>query len=190
MRIRQAIVFWVLVAAAVCRIAAAEDDSNVRQEVLVGTKDAAIKYFTDREFKTDGEQLKGATKAIDPTKFVTVEITDFKSSSGHVEATFRIGGRFGFDGALIVKDQKTSLMATADIRQDVAMVVDYATIDNRLSIDARVTEAKFHVDLVKMEPSNLPGGAALVTEAAEKELDRQKADRIKELNDWLAEQYL
>jgi hypothetical protein len=190
MQIRQAIVLLVLLGAAVCRIAAAEDDSNVRQEVLSGTQEAAIKYYTDREFKTDGEQLKGVSNAIDPEKHIAVEITSFKSGSGHVELALRINGRFGFDGTFTAQGKKTDVKATADVRQDVAMVVDYATIENRLSIDARVTEAKFHVDLVKMEPSNVPGGAALVTEVAEKELDRQKAELIKELDDWLAEQYL
>lgn len=190
MQIRRSIVFLVLLGAAMCRIAAAEDDSNVRQEVLVGTRDAAIKYYTDREFKIDGEQLKGITKAVDPKKYVAVEITGFKFGTSHIEASFRIDGRFGFDGTLKVKDKSTDVKATADIRQDVAMVVDYETVENRLSIDARVTEVKFHADLVKMEPSNVPGGAALVTEAAEKELERQKAELIKELNEWLAEQYL
>jgi hypothetical protein len=190
MQIRRATAVLAMLAAAVCRMAAAEEDSNIRQEVLAGTQDAAIKFYTDREFKIDGEQLKGITKAIDPKKYVTVEITDFKYRSGHVEVTFRINGRFGFDGTLTVKDKKTDLKATADIRQDVEMVVDYATVENRLSIDARVTEARFHVNLVKLEPSNIPGGETLVTEAAEKELARQKAELIKELNEWLAEQYL
>jgi hypothetical protein len=190
MRIRRATALMVLLTAALCRIAAAEDDSNVRQEVLVGARDAAIKYYTDREFKIDGEQLKGITQAVDPKKYVTVEITGFKFGSSHIEATFRSDGRFGFDGTLTANGKKTDLKATVDIRQDVAMVVDYETVANRLSIDARVAEAKFHVDLVKMEPSNIPGGAALVTEAAEKELERQKAELIKKLNDWLAEQYL
>jgi hypothetical protein len=171
-------------------MAAADDDSNLRQEALLATHDAAIKYFTGREFKTDGEQFKGVTKAIDPEKHTAVEITNFKSGSGHVELSLRINGRFGFDGTFTAQGKTTGVTATADIRQDVEMVVDYATIENRLSIDARVTEAKFHVDMVKLEPSNVLGGAALVTEAAEKELDRQKAELMKELNDWLAEQYL
>jgi hypothetical protein len=190
MQIRQTTALMVLLAAAACRMAAAEDDSNVRQEVLSGTQDAAIKYYTDREFKIDGEQLKGVTKAIDPKKYVAVDITDFKSSSVHIEATFRINGRFGFDGTLTVNGKTTDAKTTADICQDVEMVVDYATVENRLSIDARVTEAKFHVSLVKMEPSDIPGGEALVTEAAENELERQKDKLIKELNEWLAEQYL
>ena len=190
MQIRQAIVLLVLLGTAMGRVAAADDDANVRQEVLVGARDAGIKYYTDREFKIDGEQLKGITQAIDPKKYVTVEITGFKFGSSHIEASFRIDGRFGFDGTLKVKDKSTDVKATADIRQDVEMVVDYENVENRLSIDARVTEAKFHVDLVKMEPSDIPGGVALVTEAAEKELERQKAELIKELNDWLAEQYL
>ncbi|HEY4233905.1 MAG TPA: hypothetical protein VGM76_10785 [Lacipirellulaceae bacterium] len=190
MLIRQATALVVLLAVAACRMAAADEDSNLRQEVLAGTQDAAIKYYTDREFKTDGEQLKGITKAIDPEKHIAVDVTSFKSSSGHVEATFRINGRFGFAGTLTVKGKSTDVKATADIRQDVEMVVDYATVENRLSIDARVTEVKFHVNLVKTEPSDIPGGEALMAEIAEKELERQKAELIKELNDWLAEQYL
>jgi hypothetical protein len=180
----------VLLAAAVCRMAAAEDDSNVRQEALSGAQDAAIKFYTDREFKIDGEQLKGILQAIDPKKFVTVEITNFKFGASHIEAAFRTGGRFGFDGALTANGKKSDLKATVDIRQDIEMVVDYEVVEGRLSIDAQVTEAKFHVELVKIDPSDVPGGATLVREVAEKEIERQKPERIKEFNDWLAEQYL
>jgi hypothetical protein len=190
MQIRRATVLMLLLAAAAGRMAAADDDSNLRQEALSATHDAATKYLTDREFKTDGEQLKGITKAIDPEKHIAIEITSFKSSSGHVELALRINGRFSFDGTFTAQGKTTDVKAAADIRQDVEMVVDYATIENGLSIDARVTEAKFHVDLVKLEPSDLPGGAALLTEAAEKELEGRKAELVKELNEWLAEQYL
>ncbi len=190
MRTRQAIVFLVLLGAAVCRMAAAEDEASVRQDVLVGARDATIKYYTDREFKIDGEQLKGTLQAVDPQKYVTIEIKEFKFGANHIETTFRTEGRFGFDGKLTANGKKSDLKATVDIRQDVEMVVDYEVVDGRLSIDARVTEAKFHVDLVKMDPGDVPGGATLVREVAEKEIERQKADRIKEFNDWLAEQYL
>jgi hypothetical protein len=168
-------------------VARADDEDEARRTALDLTQQAAVEYLTDREFKFEGE-LEGTARAVDPEKYVKVKIKDFLFVPGRVTVTFTIDARFEFEGTLEVKDERLEASGIADIEHEVDLTADYWFENGQLRINSRVTDAKFDVDVLELEPADLPGGKESAAKAAEMALDRQKDEIIRELNEWLEEQ--
>jgi hypothetical protein len=166
--------------------ALADEEADFKALVEQHAKPTAIRYFTDREFKLDGDQLTATVKAVDPAKYAHVEIADFQFVSGSANLTLRTTTRFALEGQLTLNRETKNVSGTASVQQDVDFAVD---IDFETgSVEVRATDAKFKVKVLEMTPADLPGGKPFATELVETQIDRQKRDLLKDLNEWIEKQ--
>jgi hypothetical protein len=172
-----------------CSAAAQPDDeAEARRMAERMIRQDAIKFLTDREYEIESEAVAGKARAVDPERHVEVEVKELRLVPGHVTTKVAIDTRFEFEGKLTVDDEETDARATATVRPTIDIEADYRIEDNWIHVDARVTDVEFEVELLELEPDDLPGGKRVAEELIVKELKRQKDDLIREINEWVSEQ--
>src|SRR3990172_7652797 len=159
-------------------VAARADDAEEARRIAESLiQQGTVEFLSDRELEFDDETLSGTVKAVEPEERVKIEITDFLFVPGRVTVTFNVESRFRFAGKVTVEETQLDVEGTADVGAQIDLVADYRDENGELFIDSRITDMdEFEVDVVELQPADLPGGKELVEKLAKQSIEKHRSE--------------
>jgi hypothetical protein len=160
----------------------AAEDSEARRIAAAIARNAAVKYFNQREFEFRESDLECEAKAVKPEENVRVSIRELHLFESRVLLAVTVDCRFQFGGKVKTGEEAVEVKGEVEIVHSISAAADFRVEDGKVVVSARASRLGLEVKLLKVEPSDLVGGRQRIKAVIRK----NKEKFLRDINDWLA----
>lgn len=150
----------------------------------------AIRQLKGKEFEIDQSGFVGHVKAVDPEKYLDIDVDEFELGADTLTVSLAVACRYEIDGTLKQDGVDIEITSTLDAAISVDGKAKISTKDGAFFVDPDVDDLDASIDILSLEPEDLTGGKDLISALVNAAFVSKKVDILKNINKSLKKQKL